>query len=279
MADGFYMGGTRVSAPFDVDAWREHPELAIQRDDYRPRPPGVIDLAVIHTITGEGPQVLLPGRAPSSRRAANVVASWRTRRDKDGELVHAGAHLILTRDARWAQTCDLLDAAAYHAGSKGNGGVNEASIGIELEISGKGELNADQLEELARWCDWVTSLDHPRLCLPRQYLAGPWPVPNVARRFRGIIGHRDVGNRGEFDPGPLPYQPLAARGYEAVDLSGEGDDRYAERWASRQNELNGALRARGEPLIAEDGDPGPQTMRTARRFKRAGQWVGPGTSP
>lgn len=272
MTHGFIIDGATVPGPFEVQTWLENDRLAIGRDDYYPRPLPTITLEVLHTITGKGPQKRLPGRAAKSKRAENIVRDWRTRRDSDGELVHAGAQLILTRDTCFAQTCDLYRAAAYHAGCRTNGGVNERSVGIECEISGDGEMNSDQLDTLGRWFDWSTSLNNDRVAVPRQYLAGPWPVPDVARRFRGIIGHRDVGNRGEYDPGPLVYEVLAALGYERVDLS-TGQAEYTARWKARQEELNAELRKLGEPLLTVDGDPGPQTMRAARRFLPDGQWV------
>lgn len=264
------IAGVRHILPgIDIATWEDDPLLTLAPEDGRYRPDDtLIDLITTHTTSGEGPQILRPGRGPGGTHAERVVRYWTTSKTKKGDKTTAGAQLILDYDATWVQTCDLRRRAAFHAGCETNPGVNGRSIGIEIAINAKGELYEGQMESYVAMMDALSRL----FDVPREYAAGVWPIPNlVDQNFPGCIGHRDVGNRGAFDPGPIPYTYLQRAGYLPTNVqAGE----HIARWKERQGFLNAQAIAAGLPVLKVDGIRGPKTQAYARRFKGPiGQWV------
>ncbi len=106
------------------------------------------------------------------------------------------AHYLIARDGK---TLALVDerARAWHAGVSYWGGdrdVNSASIGIELDNSGKEEFAAPLLDSL-----YALLAD----------LKARYAIPAA-----NFIGHSDVAPRRKPDPGALfPWRELAARGF------------------------------------------------------------------
>lgn len=268
MDHGFLIDDARYAVPgIEVVTWRDSPEAAIfamSPEDGCPRPKDTrIRLIVLHTTTGRMPQKLLPGRGPVGDLAERNARYWATSKRQ------ASAHLVLDHDGSWVQIADLLKTITYHAGSEVNPGVNSVSLGIEIAIDHQGRLYEAQMQSLVTVLDAFTR--HPKIPVPRQFHDGPWPVPQVASRFRGLIAHRDVGNRGEGDCGPEPYKALRAAGYDACDVS---KDAHLALWRERQAWLNERAAAEGLPTLTVDSDPGPRTWGLARRFKPPhGQWV------
>lgn len=268
MDHGFLIDDARYAVPgIEVVTWADSPEAAVfamRDEDGCPRPSKAeIRLIVLHTTTGRMPQKLKPGRGPVGDLAERNARYWAT------SARQASAHLVLDLDGSWVQIADLLQTTTYHAGSGVNPGVNTVSIGIEIAIPHDGTLYEAQMESLVTALDAFTR--HPKVRVPRQFHEGAWPVPEIASRFRGIIAHRDVGNRGEGDCGPTPYTYLRAAGYDACDVL---KDAHLALWQNRQKWLNERAAAEGLPTLTVDGDPGPRTWGLARRFKPPhGQWV------
>lgn len=268
MDHGFLIDDTRYTVPgIEVVTWRDSPEAAIftmSPEDGCPRPKDTrIRLIVLHTTTGRMPQKLLPGRGPVGDLAERNARYWATSKRQ------ASAHLVLDHDGSWVQIADLLKTITYHAGSEENPGVNSVSLGIEIAIDHQGRLYEAQMQSLVTVLDALTR--HPKIPVPRQFHEGPWPVPHVASRFRGLIAHRDVGNRGEGDCGPEPYKALRAAGYDACDVS---KDAHLALWRERQAWLNTRAVAESLQPLRVDGDPGAKTWELAQRFMPPhGQWV------
>lgn len=262
IATGLILGGRKVQVPgLQVTNFEDAPQLKMRREDGEPRDPDKrIRLIVLHTTTGRMPQRLKPGFGPVGDLAERNASYWAT--SKSG----ASAHLVVDHDGSWVQIADLLRDVTYHAGDKT---VNHGSIGIEIAIGHDGTLYEGQMASLLAMLDFLTR--QPEIPVPRQYATGPWPIPNIGRRFRGIIAHRDVGGRGEGDCGPVPYSTLALGGYDALDVSQEN---HTSLWKARQALLNQRLQALDAslPLLALDGDPGPATWEALRRFYKHGQW-------
>jgi len=241
-------GKARPIAGIDVTTWRDRPDLGLVLG------PGGDGYAVgtrwvravcLHTTHGKWPQPILSGLgAPGGGAEANA-AYWRR---SEGQ---AGAHLLVDSDGTILQTCDLVTAVAYHAGS-----VNGVTVGIELVQRGDGGLYVGQLSAVVRLVDALTGL----LGIQRQYQASysGAPLARIAAGGRdcvGIYGHRNQTNqRGRGDPGDEVFHRLGAAGYEPVDF-GRGDD--LEVWRSRQASL-------GMAAADCDGVPGPKTVAALR---------------
>lgn len=267
MGTGLILNGSKIPLPGrDVVNYLDAPQFKLNREDGVPRDPTTaLRFIVLHTTTGSMPQVLKPGKGPVGDLAERNARYWTTAKTKTGTLQQAGAHLIVDFDGTWIQTCDLLSMCAYHAGSEANPGVNKVSIGIEVAIGNDGTLYDEQMASLVEMVDLLTRLTG----IPRQYLKDRWPVAQVARRFRGIIGHRDVGNRGVGDPGPEPYAALDRAGYPGLSIAD-----HTALWTERQMWLNAEAAKVGAPTIGVDGDPGRETLVLAHQFKRPwGQWL------
>jgi len=260
---GLILGGRKTQIPsVTVLNYEDAPQFKMSREDGEARGADeAIRLIVLHTTTGSMPQHLRPGKGPVGDLAERNARYWAT------STRQASAHLVIDRDGSVIQIADLLRSITYHAGNRE---VNHHSIGIELAIGSDGILYEGQMEALMVILDTLTR--HPEIPVPRQYAIGPWPIANIAS-FRGIISHRDVGNRGEGDCGPVPYTYLERARYDAVNVS-LGADRSL--WRTRQAQLNQQLYtadAHATPLKL-DGDPGPATWALSKRFHHpTGQWV------
>jgi hypothetical protein len=262
MADGFVIDGQRVVVPgCPVVTYLEDPRFAMSREDGETRGDNeAVDSVGLHTTTGNMPQKLLPGAGPVGDLAERNARYWST------SAGVASAHLIVDLDGTWVQVADLLRKITYHAGHRE---LNHRSFGIEIAIPASGNLYEAQLKSLMALLDFVTRFEHPRFRIFRQYAVGQWPMAGIGD-YRGIFGHRDVGNRGEGDPGPLVYNFLQAAKYDAVNVP-RGE--HKSLWQSRQAWLNQQPQSAGLPPLKVDGDPGGATWARAKLCKPHGQWV------
>ncbi len=156
---------TRQGSPL-ADAWIPSP-------NHGPRRP---TLVVLHYTTNE-----------------TADAAIRTLTNPEREV---SAHYLVSREGRIIQ---LVDEAhrAWHAGAAywaGNRDVNSASIGIELDNTGREPFPDEQIEALlALLADLRT-----RYGIPPE----------------NVVGHSDVAIGRKVDPGPdFPWQALAGRGF------------------------------------------------------------------
>ena len=179
----------RQSGPGAAD-WTVDADSGLLRGaDYRPsphcdeRPPGVVvDVLVVHAISlppGDfgGPYIddLFLGRLqaaahPYFREIAHLKVS---------------AHFLVRRDGALVQYVPV-HRRAWHAGEsccEGRSGVNDFSVGVELEGCDERPFEAAQYEVLARLVR----------ALMRRY-----PAIHPAR----IYGHADVAPGRKTDPGP-----------------------------------------------------------------------------
>ncbi|MEO7727517.1 MAG: N-acetylmuramoyl-L-alanine amidase [Burkholderiales bacterium] len=117
----------------------------------------------------------------------------RTLRDPASKV---SAHYLIARDGRIYALVDER-TRAWHAGVSSWGGdqdINSASIGIELDNSGKEPFAAPLLERL-----FALLAD----------LKARYSIPAA-----NFIGHSDVAPRRKVDPGvQFPWRELAARGF------------------------------------------------------------------
>lgn len=259
---GLIANGRRVQIPgVTVTNPLDAPQFAMSHEDGEDRPADQqITLIVVHTTTGEMPQFLKNGAGPVGDLAERNARYWSTNASV------ASAHLVVDLDGSVVQIADVVRKITYHAG---NPPVNHGSIGIELAIGKDGFLYQKQMEALIATIDALTRL--PEVDVPRQYASGRWPIPNVASEFSGIIAHRDVGNRGEGDCGPVPYQFLQAARYDALDV---GAGAHLTLWRGRQTLMNTVAAGQGWPQIAVDGRLGKATWALARKVKPPfGHWI------
>lgn len=252
----YKLGNREVVNWIDAPIFTMNPEDGEDRDD-------VISLVVLHTTTGRMPQILKPGAGPVGDLAERNARYWKTGKDKNGDLAVACAQLVNDFDGSWVQIADLKKKIAYNAGSRP---VNHKSIGIENCIHENGSMWQSEMDSMIEMLDFITRLFR----IPREYNSGLWPVPGI-EKFRGVIGHRDVGDRGVGDPGPVVYAALAAAGYRGLNVpAGE----HLQVWRQRQTWINEELAKLGLPLIPVDGDPGPKTFAASERLgKKHGQWT------
>jgi len=136
-------------------------------------------------------------------------------------------HFLVDNDGTIYQTLDLLHCA-FHAG-----GVNELSIGVELQNRGDAarcpkaypdgrqtvtcrvhgvqflayDFTEAQYEAMVRLCRALTRLLDIPLSVPQQGGRPVWTViPNV-RSFAGFVGHYHITD-SKWDPGPWDFQRL-----------------------------------------------------------------------
>ena len=143
------------------------------------RPPGAIELLVIHNISlppgefgGDGVQRLFTGTLDAT--AHPYYASIAT--------LKVSAHFFVRRDGQVIQFVPCLKRA-WHAGEscwQGLSRCNDFSLGVELEGSDEVPFTDRQFEVL----------DHLTIALRAAY-----PI-------RGIAGHSDISPRRKTDPGP-----------------------------------------------------------------------------
>lgn len=144
-----------------------------------PRPPGAIELLVIHNIS-------LP---PDQFGGPHIVNFFTNQLDtghhpyfQQLKDVRVSSHFLIRRDGRTIQLVPCRQRA-WHAGVsnwQGRGRCNDFSIGIELEGSDFVPFTDRQYAALAR----LTR------CLQRVY-----PI-------RSIAGHSDIAPERKTDPGP-----------------------------------------------------------------------------
>lgn len=264
------IGGARVELPGLVTTNHlDRPELALVAADWRKRmPTTVIRQIVLHTTKGipggddRRPQRILPGLGAPAGAAERAARCWRS----DGR--GASAHLVVDFDGSVGQCADLATAVTFHAG-----GLNEASVGIEIMQGSGAELYTEQLAAVVVLVDEITRLPAP-FCIQRQIPSAYKGRPRArlmatGADYVGILGHRDASeNRGAGDPGDAIFELLEGNGYEVFDLDAN-EDRDA--WARRQRSIG---------LVA-DGIPGPVTRAALeQRGAPRGMWIRrPGDPP
>jgi len=260
MGTGLVIGSRRVQVPgVDVVNFCDDPLVRISQKDRRyrtDRERSWVHLVVAHTTGGIPggrdlrPQLVRPGRGPSTGEAERIVASW----THDGKRP-GGAHLVVDQDGTCYCCADLLDDATYHA-ERANG----CSVGVEV-VQGRADadLYQDQLDRAAQLVLWVCRLMPTAIQwqVPTPYEDGPIsrfvlslehddePLADVV----GVVGHRDLtASRGGGDPGDAMMSALVAAGCEVVDFADEQD---LELWRQRQTDLG---------VSPADGVPGPKTV-------------------
>lgn len=163
-----------------------------------PRPPGPVDLVVIHNISL--PPERFGGRWVEdfflNRLDANAHPYFATIAD-----VQVSAHFYIRRDGSVVQFVGC-DRRAWHAGASqwcGRANCNDYSVGIELEGSDMQPFTPPQYD----------ALDRLIVALRQRY-----PISAIA-------GHSDVAPGRKSDPGPyFDWARLRAR-YRDLDLPPE----------------------------------------------------------
>jgi AmpD protein len=166
--------------------------------NFGPRPPGPVDLVVIHNISL--PPERFGGRWVEdfflNRLDANAHPYFATIAD-----VQVSAHFYIRRDGSVVQFVGC-DRRAWHAGASqwcGRANCNDFSVGIELEGSDMQPFTPPQYD----------ALDRLIVALRQRY-----PISAIA-------GHSDVAPGRKSDPGPyFDWARLRAR-YRDLDLPPE----------------------------------------------------------
>lgn len=243
-------------------SWLEDQRFRLAPEDSRTRGTHWVRSLFLHSTQGMFPQRIIPGVGPS--RAAKTVDWWRTGLRPDGKPVQSAAHLIVDSDAVTYCLADLVQRAAFHAGT-----VNEVSIGIEITQEPDGDIYQAAIDATVLLVDYLTL----RLGIQRQF-HGPYRAHPIERLSAGgqncigVFGHRDqTEERGRGDPGDVIFAALQAAGYERFDF-GAGND--LTEWRDRQ----GSLQRFGHPEVQADGVPGPITVAALRKMGHpGGLWV------
>jgi len=202
-----------------VSSYLAYPELALSREDGRPRRnTETIDLIVVHNTVGDWPIRVRPGLAPAGDLAERNAVYWRR------SPRQSGTHLVVDQDGTAICTADLDRVVAYGAGHpRGNGnGINVEMAALPDRETGGSVLYQGQIEATALLCDWLAV----RFGIPRQAAAprarGRELVKAIADpkgKVRGLADHCCfTRNRGIGDTGFLVQQVLAAKhGWTLVD--------------------------------------------------------------
>jgi len=231
--------------------------------DYRMRKTRWVRQVIIHSVTGDDNQHVVPGAGPGGE-AARYADIWRT------DPVSSAAQVLVDSAGTVVCLCDLAYTCAYHAE-----GSNDWSVGIEMFVAKDGTIRQATID--------ATALIASELCdalgIPFQFHCAPYsnaPLLRMEVRFGeyrhnlggpdcvGVFGHRDnTSARGRGDPGDAIYGALHARGAEALDYASEEDLHIGR---ARQTWLNAEASRRGltnSPLVT-DGFVGPASLARAR---------------
>lgn len=163
--------------------------------------------------------------------SAQDSVEWLTNRS-----ARASAHLVIGRDGTVTQLVPF-DTVAWHAGASqwdGLTGLNQYSIGIELDNAGRLERKGD------RWCSWFGKAypDEEVMVATHKHETKPsgWHVYPAAQieatlkaaqalvqkyGLKDVLGHEDISPGRKCDPGPaFPLGNFKSR------LIGRADDRF-----------------------------------------------------
>ncbi len=175
------------------------------------------------------PQYLIIHFTAGSSAAASI--SWLINRD-----ARASAHLVIGRDGSITQLV-AFNRVAWHAGAsqwEGLTGLNQYSIGIELDNAGRLERKGGQ------WCAWFgnaypqdqvmeavhgneSTVSGWHVYTPEQIEAALSVSQALVAKYRlkGIAGHDEISPGRKVDPGPaFPMGSFRAR------LLGRSEDAY-----------------------------------------------------
>lgn len=233
--------------------------------DCRARKTTWVRQILVHSVTGDWPQHVVPGAGPGGE-AERYADIWRT------DPTSSAAHIVVDSAGAVACLADLAYTCAYHAE-----GSNDWSVGIEMFVAKDGSIRQATLDATAA----VTEEICDAMRIPFQFHAGAYRNEPLLRMEAndgghrrnlggpdcvGIFGHRDnTSARGRGDPGDAIYAALSARGAEGLDYAAEQDLAVGR---LRQAALNAEASQRGEtwsPLVV-DGLVGPASLSRARQL-------------
>lgn len=225
-----------------INYWDE-PTLKLKPgEDMRARHTRWIRSITLHN-TKNLPTVVKPGRGPSTDLGDRIARLWST------DARNAGAHLAVDWDTDISCHCDLLQDAAYHAGS-----LNEVSIGIEIYEDGKGVVYEDQLATVVLLVRWLCRRFRIQMQMPKADDNREIPrIKTGGTSCVGIFGHCHNYFSGKAnDPGFDIFERLKGAGFKEFDFSRkdpQGTTEDIRYWAVIQKKLGLKL----------DGVPGPET--------------------
>ena len=236
MDGGLIINGRRVPVPgAEIVTWRDDPTRAPPITDGHRRDPDEAIAFMWHTAKAILCRQAVPNAIPSTM--AETLARYQSNTKRE-----VSWHVTADTDATVLQQADLELWTAWHAGW-----ANGWTVGGELvQRDGRGQLTRPQILVAADVTDAVCAA----MGFPRRVLVGPdgkpWLGPvldlvsprakhyetgaNLGGRGRtgaGVIAHshvahRDAGDgkgtrngRGPGDAGPLLFEELLARGYDA----------------------------------------------------------------
>jgi len=208
---GLIIDGRVELIPETVLNYKDHPELKLKAgEDMRARHTRWIRSIVLHN-TKNISTFVAPGAGPSTKLGERIAKLWAT----DGR--NAGAHLSVDWDGTICCHCDLLQDAAYHAGS-----LNEVSIGIEIYEDSKGMVYADQLDVVVRLVQWLCQRFGIQMQMPLAMDNSEIPrIKTGGSDCVGVFGHVHQWEAGKkHDPGFDVFKCLAAVGFKEFDFVG-----------------------------------------------------------
>lgn len=201
-----------------------------------------IQSIVLHN-TKNIPTTIAPGVGPSKNIGECVVNFWSL------DPSPAGAHLIVDWDATVYCLADLVQDAAYHAGT-----MNEVSIGIEIFESSQGlvyEVQLDAVVALVKWLCWRFRIQHQMP--PAMDNSEILRIKTGGHDCVGVFGHCHNYFAGKaHDPGFDIMKRLLVAGYKEFDFHPPAQTMFPEDkmyWKRIQRSLG----------TDDDGVPGPAT--------------------
>jgi hypothetical protein len=188
------------------------------------------------------PTIVKDGMGPNTNLEHRIANLWAT----DGR--HAGAHLSVDWDGTICCHADLLQDAAYHAGS-----INEYSIGGELFEDSKGTVYRYQLDVAARLTLWMCGRFGIQLQMPDPtYKTTITRIAQGGKYVVGVFGHCHNTNRKPDDPSKDIFNILLAT--DKFKLFNFDILEDIKTWKVIQGALG----------LYADGIPGPTTCDTLR---------------
>lgn len=223
--------------------YKDDPRLKLKPgEDMRTRHTRWIRSITLHN-TKNIPTVTRPGRGPSTDLGDRIARLWST------DARNAGAHLSVDWDTDISCHCDLLQDAAYHAGS-----LNEVSIGIEIYEDGKGVVYEAQLTTVVLLVRWLCRRFRIQMQMPPR--TDNSEIPRIklgGEDCVGVFGHCHNYFAGKaHDPGFDIMTFLKAAGFKELNFSRKDPQGLTEDrkyWADIQGKLG----------LGTDGVPGPKT--------------------
>jgi len=235
---GLIINGKEEKVPnVIVVNYKDDPRLKLKPgEDMRSRNTRWIRSVMLHN-TKNAPTTIKLGSGPSTDLDNRIARMWST------DARNAGAHLSVDWDGTVGCHCDLLQDAAYHAGS-----MNEVSIGIEIYEDSKGVVYEDQLVTVVNMVKWLCQRFGIQMQMPLMMDNSEISrIKTGGSDCVGIFGHCHNNHKDKaHDPGFDIMKFLAAAGFKEFNFSLEQDKGY---WWGIQAKLG----------ISQDGVPGPKT--------------------